>query len=479
MPNPTDPDKVAEKITDEKPKSEPVTNLLGPISTLEDLATLIESFREDHPGKMLLFRGQTTLHPNVRAGLSRPKARYQPDVEQGLSAIIGQILGQESLTLRNVPFRRAVLQHYSLQTHYIDLTSDVSIAAWFATNTLSPRKVLYAGDPVRSLEQSSYGRRAHGLGYILIFAIPNADELIATQRLFDISELDPFLRPARQRAWLISDRPPLLPDPNDFWVATVAIDCARFESALSSNYLFPPPREDRGYDSLLNIPFVEVPDGWVQGDKKPRPPRMPDLNIGIRAFPIPEYVSPSSKDEFNHKWSDQTLTEAKPMQMWVTWDFELTDVMPSITGNVSKAVKLTVSPRAHRLLHESWDDIPLRWPNLGSDELLFTFAQYAYDRVCDIEYPYHGVWLHRDKELVIEHPMTAERDVMNVHTGHVFEFIGQDLQRHDVRTSCKCGSPEKHEARVRAMLRLSALLEIEVLSMIPHPMHIPNWYLVL
>ena len=143
--------------------------------------------------------------------------------------------------IRNVPFRRAVLQHYSVQTHYIDLTSDIAVAAWFATSKLNPRKVLYAGDPLRSLDQSTYTRRPDGLGYIPIFAIPNADELIATQRLFDISNLEPFLRPTRQRAWLMSDRAPLLPDPNDFWAATITVDCARFQSTLSMPHLFPPP----------------------------------------------------------------------------------------------------------------------------------------------------------------------------------------------------------------------------------------------
>lgn len=457
----------------------PVRNLLGHVSTLEELQMLIDPFREEHSEKMFLFRGQTTCYSTVRSGLSRPNARYQPDVEKGLGAIIGQILGHESLTIRNVPFRRAVLQHYSVQTHYIDLTSDIAIAAWFATSKLNPRKVLYAGDPLRSLDQSTYTRRPDGLGYILIFAIPNADELIATQRLFDISNLEPFLRPTRQRAWLMSDRAPLLPDPNDFWAATITVDCARFQSALSMPHLFPPPAEDKGYASLVDIPFVEVPDGWLPGDDKPRPPKTPDLNIGIRALPVPEYTNRVDKDEFDHKWTDRTLTEAKPMQMWVSWNFELTGEIPAISGNVAKATKLTLSPRAQRILHEPVDGIPLRWPNLGTEELLFTFAQFGHDKVCDIEYPYHGVWLHRDKELVIEHPMTAEEDVMNVHAGHVFEFIGQDLQRYDIPSSCKCGAPEGHEARVRAMLRLSALVEFEVLSMIPHPLNIPNWYFVL
>jgi len=171
-----------------------VRNLLGHVSTLEELETLIDAFHKEHPEKMFLFRGQTTCYPTVRSGLSRPKARYQPDVEQGLGAIIGGILGHESVTIRNVPFRRAVLQHYSVQTHYIDLTSDTGVAAWFATSKLQPRRVIYAGAPLRTLDQSSYERRTDGLGYILIFAIPNADELIATQRLFDISNLACIIR---------------------------------------------------------------------------------------------------------------------------------------------------------------------------------------------------------------------------------------------------------------------------------------------
>ncbi len=457
----------------------PVKNLLGHVSTLDELESLVDAFRKEHPKKMFLYRGQTTCYASVRSGLSRPKARYQPDVEQGLGAIIGGMLGHEARTIRNVPFRQAVLQHYSVQTHYVDLTSDLAVAAWFATNKLHAGKVMYVGDPLRSLDQSFYKSRPDGQGYILIFVIPNAEQLIATQRLFDISNLDPFLRPTRQKAWLMSDRAPLLPDPNDFWAATVTVDCARFQSALSMSHLFPPPAEDKGYAGLTNIPFVEIPDEWMRKDDEPLAEKKFKIDFGIRALPLPEYTARADRDEFDHKWSDQILTEAKPMQMWPAWNFEITDEIPSISGNVAKATKLTLSPRAQQILHKPVDDVPLQWPNLGTDELLFTFAQYGHDKVYDIEYPYHGVWLHRDKELVIEHPMTADDDVMSVHAGHVYEFIGHDLQRHDLPSSCKCGYPEGHEARVRAMLRLSALVEVEVLSMIPHPLNFVNWYFVL
>jgi len=452
----------------------------GPVGTIQELQSLVNKIASDNAGSLLLFRGQTTLHDAVRSSLSRPNVRYEPDVERGFSAIAGQILGHESVTVGNVPFRRAVLQHYGVKTQYVDLTSDPKIAAWFATNTLEPRNLVYGGTPLRKLDQSRYKRRVDGLGYMLVFGIPNAAELLSKRRLFDISKLDPFLRPCRQQAWLLSDRRPLLPDPNDFWIATITINCSEFESVESSKNLFPLPSEDAGYKALLNIPFVEVPNDWLcKDDTDLLDPKRLKIVFGMRALPVPEYVHNEKIDEYDHKWSDRTLTEPEPMQMWVRWQFELGDQLLGVQGNVANAVKLTLSPRAKQIIDEPWDDLPLRWPSLGSDELLFTFSQYGYDKVDEIDFPYQGVWLHRDKELIIEHPMTADRDTLNVHAGHVFEFIGQDLQMYDLPTSCACNSPESHETRVRAMLRLSTLIEAEMLVLIPHPLHIPNWYIVL
>jgi hypothetical protein len=204
----------------------------------------------------------------------------------------------------------------------------------------------------------------------------------------------------------------------------------------------------------------------------------------MRALRVPEYDYPEEEgenkiDEYNHKWNDQTLTEPKPMQMWAHWQFDLSSEFEGIEGNVSNSTKITLSPRAHRVMHEVAEGIQLRWPSLGTNELLFTFSQYGHDKVIEIEYPYHGVWLHRDKDLVLEHPMTSDEDSMNVHAGHVFEFVGQELLRQNITSSCRCHSPESHEARVRAMLRLSSLIEIELLILIPHPLRIPNWYFVI
>lgn len=454
---------------------------LGPVDSATALLSAVEQVSASHPKSLLLFRGQNNLHPTVRSGLSRPDVRYEPDVDRGLSAVAGDILGHESISAGNLPLRKAILQHYGYKTHYVDLTADPDIAAWFASNKFVPRPIIYGGSPIRKIEQVRYVRREEGVGFVIVLAFPNAEELRTKRRLFDISTLDPFLRPSRQKAWLLYDRKPLLPDPNKFWVATISIDCSKFASPFSSNYLFPLPSDDVGFKALLNIPFVEVPAVWLEEPREGEPRRAgsPGFDLGMRALPVPEHVHSEDKDEYNHKWNDTTLTEPKPMQAWVSWKFDLDQEIPGIRGNIREATKVTISPRARSVLYGAPEEVPLRWPSLGTDELFFTFAQLGYDKVFEIEYPYHGVWLHRDKDLLIEHPMSSDEDSLGVHSGHVFEFIGQELLRQDLPTSCTCDSPNSHETRVRAMLRLSALIEVENLILLPHPLRIPNWYFAL
>jgi hypothetical protein len=454
--------------------------LLISVASSSELEAAIKEIAQQHPQTLLLFRGQNNLHPTVRSGLSRPDVRYEPDVDRGFSAIAGSILKHQSLNPKNIAFRKAVLQHYGYPTHYVDLTADVEVAAWFATYQSQPRRIVYGGVQFRFIDQRVYVERESGTGYLVVLAIPNADDLKQKRRLFDISTLEPFLRPQRQKAWLAYDRSPLLPDFNDYWVATIAIDCTKFTSELTSSHLFPLPTEDEGFNILMSLPYVEVPSSWIPDkDGKHDTGKQRSLNFGMRALPLPEYVHSSSKDEYNHKWNDRTLTESGPMQSWVAWQFELSSQFPGITGNVSQSTKITLSPRVKALLYSAPDDVPLRWPSVGSDELLFTFAQYGHDKVIDIEYPYEGVWLHRDKDLIFEHQMTSDEDELGVHPGHVYEFVGEELLRQEVRLSCECKSPESHDARVHAMLRLSAFIEIEQVILVPHPFRIPSWYVAL
>src|SRR5258708_14930469 len=473
--------------------------VIGPVDSADALQAAVKQVAESHRDKLLLFRGQNNLHPTVRSGLSRPDVRYEPDVDRGFSAIAGSILGHESLGPKTVAFRKAVLQHYGFPTHYVDLTADALVAAWFATHKPDERRIVYAGIPLRYIDQRFYAPRKEGTGYVVVLAIPDAETLKKDRRLFDISTLGPFLRPQRQNAWLIYDRHPLLPDPNEFWVASIAVDCSKFASTLSASHLFPLPKEDGGFKILLSLPYVEVPAFWLQQlaearaaaemqeqPEKSEPPEEPKsrrrIDFGMRALPLPEYPDAAvSKDEYDHKWNDRTLTEPRPMQEWVKWNFDLNARFPGIKGNTNASTKITLSPRVASLLAKAQgkEVVQLRWPSLGTNELFFTFAQFGYDKVDDIEYPYKGVWLHQDKDLVFEHPMTADEKSLDVHAGHVYEFVGEELLRQKVRSSCRCDSPESHDARVSAMLSLSAFIEIEEVVLVPHPLRIPNWYFAL
>jgi hypothetical protein len=151
------------------------------------------------------------------------------------------------------------------------------------------------------LDRWIYKRSTEGLGYVLILSLPKTDELLANRVLFDISTLETFVRPSRQQAWLIMHRPPLLPDPNDFWAATITIDCSKFNSEFDSAHLFPLPSEDAGYEALLSIPFVEVPGEWLQRNEPPPDAKRHSITFGMRALPVPECVHNPSIDEYDHK----------------------------------------------------------------------------------------------------------------------------------------------------------------------------------
>ena len=182
---------------------------------------------------------------------------------------------------------------------------------------------------------------------------------------------------------------------------------------------------------------------------------------------------------YDHKWEDTTVFEPTPMQNWFSWNFPLRDHYLEMEGNIGATTKISISPRAAEVLAQEDHKLRLSWPRLGSDELLFTFSQYAYDRVDDLEWPFDGVWLHKSRNLILEHPVTSDNKKLNVHAGHAYEFSAGQLVRRDIEHSCPCDKPENPDVRVRRMLGLTSRLESEELILIPHPMALPNCYVVL
>ena len=118
---------------------------LGPVSSLDELHSIIGQLRKKHPAELFLFRGQTVLYPEVRSNLSRTGAAYHPDLERGLGTFACSILGAQPATIESFLLRNAVLQHYGLGTHYIDLTEAPAVAAWSASHRGVQKPLIFGG----------------------------------------------------------------------------------------------------------------------------------------------------------------------------------------------------------------------------------------------------------------------------------------------------------------------------------------------
>jgi hypothetical protein len=450
--------------------------ILGPVSSLGELHSIIEELKIHHPGKLLLFRGQTVLHPVVRSTLSRTGAVYHPDLERGLGTFAATVFGTRSSPIEDYLLRNAVLQHYGLGTHYIDLTEDPAVAAWFAAHRAIPKPLIFGGVWFRRLEQIRYERSPAAEGYVLVFAIPSPETLRANRKLFKLSGLSPFLRPKRQEAWMFYDRPPLLPDPNDFWAATILVDTNRIDCGLQCERLFPTPDQDVGYRQLiLRTPFAELPSRLSDSHDAHRY----QIRFAMPLLRIPEYVASDALDSHNHKWSDIVLAEARPMREWQNIG-PSPDILERYGTSITKATKVTVSPGAlSKLNFPGRRGLKLRWPGLGSDNLFFTDAQIGHDKVIEIEYPFYGVWLRRDKDVIFANPVSADDEDISILQGWAFQFLGNQLHREDFQGADESVRPPDCTKLVKSILRLSALIEREELVAVPHPIMRDKWAYVL
>lgn len=450
---------------------------IGPIKSLEELHRVERRLRDEYSSCSLLFRGQTHLHEHVRSGRARPNAQIQPDIEAGWSAMATRMLGLR-VNWSHRGLVKAILQHYGYATHYVDLTSNIEVAAWFASHQFTKEAINYIGSTLRHFEAATYSRRSE-IGYILVLAIENPDDLKQRDRLFDLSELPPsFLRPHRQHGWLMLDRPPTLPQPDEYWIATITLDGPLSEDATTGK-LFPPVSEDAAFSALLSLPFVQVPLGYFRDpDSKEEDKDCEEWCLAKRALAVPEYCEHEEHGALNHKWSDVTLFEPHPIRMWRHWKFDLNKIYPGIEGNIGSTVKISISPNARRVL-ESATGIECAWPSLGADGIFFSFAELDHDKVIDHGPPYGGVWLQRNDDLIVEVPMESDGKELRVAPGHGFFLRNGCLSIQETPHGCRCGSPESHEQRVASVLRLSSLLRSGEVILLPHPALGDFWYILI
>lgn len=463
---------------------------LGPVKSELELQNLVNELRTKSDGSLLLYRGETDVHETLRSGRARPSARIVPEVERGWHSLVGRLLNPKDDANSGMTKRSAILQHYGMATHFLDLTDDAVIAAWFACNRYTPLPPsMWVGNNLRHVECVKYRAIADGLGSVVVLSIPKSHTLIRDEKLIPLGDLTSFLRPSRQSAWLFYDRPPLLPDPNSFWHWTIQIDRSVFRSSQTQSVLFPSPSRDEGYDGLLSVPYVQIPSPYLgpEPERKPedsdesysnRVELMKHLCFASRALSISEMVEDGRDAIVDHKYDDITLYEPLPVRMWKWWHFDLGKLHTGLSGDISKAAKVTVAPWAWEAMNDAIHDGQFEWPELENNDLFFSLAAVDHDKVIDHGPPYHGTWLHRDGDLIVEQGMVADKD-LDVTAGHAFLLHKNKLNIQQTRHSCTCESPEQHYRTVSAILSMSNLVRKGVLALLPHPFWIPDWYVLL
>ena len=154
------------------------------------------------------------------------------------------------------------------------------------------------------------------------------------------------------------------------------------------------------------------------------------------------------------------------------------EILQRYGSSITKATKVTVSPGAlHKLYHPGRNRLNLAWPRLGSDNLLFTDAQLGHDKIIEIEYPFYGLWLRRDKDLIFANPVSADKEDISVLPGSAFQLVGNQLHREDFPGADVIARPLDHMKLVKTVLRLSALIEADELVALPHLIIRDKWTL--
>jgi hypothetical protein len=452
---------------------------IGPVSSFNALDAAVQAIKAKHDGSLILFRGQNQVYDSIRSGRARPDYRPQPLVESGWSALASKLLGlpiQE--THRGTV--QAILQHYGCATNFVDVTSDLQVAAWFATHKYSSDSFTWIGNAFRMVDKAKYTALSGGRAYVLVLAIPNPEDLQHRDRLIDLSILpESFVRPARQSAWLLMDRPPTKPLPSDFWVATVELDLESFPvSEVATEQLFPPVEHDGAFYQLSRLPFAHIPTAYFKSDKEEEPgkeeqggkPSLEGFCMAKRLLNLPEY-----SEQHDHKWIDLTIYEPHPMRMWKHWRADLSKMYGGIPGDIRDTVKISISPTAKSKL-DGAIDAKLAWPDLGSEGCFFTFAELDHDKVIEHGPDYHGVWLQRDSDLILEVPMSSDGETLSTHPGHPYFLRDGRLTREDMDAACKCGNPDSHDQRVASVLRLQHLVKNGEVILLEHPMFGDVWF---
>lgn len=243
----------------------------------------------------VLYRGENKLHPGLIPSLFRGcTGTTKWNV---VSPLVNKIIRDASIRdAINVgkDLKRArnkvegMLQHYGVQTRYIDLVDNHWIALWMGLFECKKAKRIemyyhYSRRCIDALD--AFDGTTHSKDdlyqYILLLALPKPDESIEGIELsksfivVDLRQALPsvFLRPHSQHGFVARKKPTVNQLAAEYDMATEVIGILRIRidrasawlgegHLLSQDNLFPSPMNDYGYDLLLNLPNDFFPEDY-------------------------------------------------------------------------------------------------------------------------------------------------------------------------------------------------------------------------
>ncbi|MGT2509748.1 FRG domain-containing protein [Cupriavidus basilensis] len=243
-------------------------------------------------GTGALFRGQTRAYPAPDGGPSFLTSfdRYgchPPRMQKWLhyaSAILEVFVRGFDGTY-DAPTYQAILQHYGWRSFFLDATSNVAVAAWFAGNKYRDDQTVHMSEDCFEqlvMTAHQHARYEPASGDVVLYVLSRSalrSHGLGPVDLVEITTATGRPRFLAQSAFMVGPLNGNLP--GDCVVGCVTAPAELFRQYAQGHgigdtpTLFPGPTEDPVLAALYSVPWVQLP-----GRKSP---------IFIRGLPLPEY----------------------------------------------------------------------------------------------------------------------------------------------------------------------------------------------
>jgi hypothetical protein len=163
---------------------------MNPLTSLSALQDALSALPPVAPGKVRVFRGQTTDYPTITPALHRTRLASRPVVLCYTRLLLKDLRGDHALPHLaseelqvEALWQEAVAQHYASGSAYLDVTHSVECAAWFAlhvgkwvpeSNIPDPTRPAWALELKHGIKWIEYSRAVEP-GYLYAFDVEKWD----------------------------------------------------------------------------------------------------------------------------------------------------------------------------------------------------------------------------------------------------------------------------------------------------------------